>query len=172
MELKTLKCPNCGADLEIEDGIDTFYCKYCGHKIVLEGQSDAAYEAKAKVKEIEHEEKKQKANLDYKKFIEKNDNATSLKMISGLLLFIVGCFVFLQISGNRQAAAAAKQTEKFEKIENQVVEEIKNGDYDAALADAQMLRDTTGTLSGIARDALDQKREDYIATIEELRQGK
>lgn len=36
MELKTLSCPNCGANLEIEDGIDTFFCKYCGYKIILE----------------------------------------------------------------------------------------------------------------------------------------
>ena len=32
MEFVTLKCPNCGASIDIEDGIDTFYCKYCGYK--------------------------------------------------------------------------------------------------------------------------------------------
>ena len=45
-----MKCPNCGADLDVEDGIDSFFCKYCGTKIVLDGQSDAAIKAKATVK--------------------------------------------------------------------------------------------------------------------------
>lgn len=31
MELKSLFCPNCGASLEVEDGLDTFFCKYCGY---------------------------------------------------------------------------------------------------------------------------------------------
>lgn len=30
-EMKILKCPNCNAALEIENGLDTFYCKYCGN---------------------------------------------------------------------------------------------------------------------------------------------
>ena len=47
MELKTLICPKCGGTLEIEDGLDTFFCKYCGNKIIIAGQSDAAYKAKA-----------------------------------------------------------------------------------------------------------------------------
>ena len=27
-------CPRCGANLWIEDGIDTFFCQYCGYKIL------------------------------------------------------------------------------------------------------------------------------------------
>ena len=50
MELKALKCPNCNANIEIENGIDLFYCKYCGYKIILEGQSDATINAKVKMK--------------------------------------------------------------------------------------------------------------------------
>lgn len=57
MKLKVLRCPNCGASLKMEEDIDTFFCKYCGHRIVLEGQSKAAYNAKVRIKEMEHEEK-------------------------------------------------------------------------------------------------------------------
>ena len=57
MKLITLKCPNCGADIEIENGIDTFYCKYCGYKIILDGQSDAAINAKVRIKEVESNER-------------------------------------------------------------------------------------------------------------------
>lgn len=58
MELQSLYCPRCGANLEIEDGLDTFFCKYCGNKIVLAGQSDAAYRAKSKLLEIQNEQKR------------------------------------------------------------------------------------------------------------------
>lgn len=59
MKLQSLKCPNCGAALEIEDGIDTFFCKYCGYKIVLAGMSDASYNAKVQTKAMEHQERMQ-----------------------------------------------------------------------------------------------------------------
>ena len=58
MELKSLNCPRCGAVVETEDGLDTFFCKYCGNKIVLSGQSDAAYQAKSKLLEYQNDEKK------------------------------------------------------------------------------------------------------------------
>ena len=47
MEMHVLKCPHCNADLKIEDGINTFYCQYCGTKIILHGQSDEEIKAKA-----------------------------------------------------------------------------------------------------------------------------
>ena len=80
LEMFQMKCPNCGADLSVEDGIDSFFCKYCGTKIVVAGQSDATVKAKASVKiaddvvslrekryeqkryEMEQEEKRQERN--------------------------------------------------------------------------------------------------------------
>lgn len=50
MEFVQMKCPNCGADLEVEDSIDSFYCKYCGTKILVEGQSKHVVNAKAKIR--------------------------------------------------------------------------------------------------------------------------
>lgn len=47
MEIIQLRCPNCNAELSIENNIDTFYCKYCGTKILLANQSSAAIRAKA-----------------------------------------------------------------------------------------------------------------------------
>lgn len=46
MELRSLTCPNCGAKLNIENGIDSFYCQYCGYHIYMEGQSDEVVKAK------------------------------------------------------------------------------------------------------------------------------
>lgn len=49
MELFTMRCPNCGADLEVENGIDSLYCKYCGTKILVSGQDKHTVRAKAVV---------------------------------------------------------------------------------------------------------------------------
>ena len=36
MNLRVLKCPECKANLEIEDGLHTCFCKYCGCQIILD----------------------------------------------------------------------------------------------------------------------------------------
>ena len=67
-EMKILKCPNCNAALEIENGLDTFYCKYWGYKILLNGQSKAAYRAKTRIKEMEHDERMADKQLEHEKY--------------------------------------------------------------------------------------------------------
>lgn len=49
MEIIQLRCPNCNAELNTENDLDTFYCKYCGTKILLVNQSSATIRAKADV---------------------------------------------------------------------------------------------------------------------------
>lgn len=68
MELKSLYCPNCGAAVKPVDGLDTFYCQYCGYQIHLEGMSDEAYKARTKVKQMEHEERMQDKKDAYGRF--------------------------------------------------------------------------------------------------------
>ncbi len=34
MKVKSLKCPECGANLEIEEGRSFWFCQYCGRKIM------------------------------------------------------------------------------------------------------------------------------------------
>ena len=38
MKLKVLKCPECRANLEIEDDRTSCYCQYCGCKIILDSE--------------------------------------------------------------------------------------------------------------------------------------
>ena len=64
IEFNQLKCPSCGADLKVENGLDTFYCQYCGTKIMLQGQSDTVINAK---KEIKIEETKAEKELSMQK---------------------------------------------------------------------------------------------------------
>lgn len=39
IKMIALKCPECGAKLQIEDGRKECFCQYCGHKILLDDGS-------------------------------------------------------------------------------------------------------------------------------------
>lgn len=67
MDFKSLNCPRCGAVIEAEDGLDTFFCKYCGNKIMISGQSDAAYDAKVRIQEnkLKYDNEKEKQKMEH-----------------------------------------------------------------------------------------------------------
>lgn len=37
MSVHVLRCPNCGADLEVSDGVETVRCRFCGARCQLDG---------------------------------------------------------------------------------------------------------------------------------------
>lgn len=79
IKMINLKCPNCDQILEVEDELDTFYCKYCGGKIIL--SDEARLNAKIKIKEIEHNTTLQKLKM------EKEMQENKMMMILLLVLF-------------------------------------------------------------------------------------
>lgn len=95
MQFHQLKCPNCGASLEVEDELDVFFCKYCGTKIIVDGRSDTAIRAKADIKLAEKEIERQQIEHEFeeRKQREKSrsSNVSFLMMVGGwiaLMLFI------------------------------------------------------------------------------------
>lgn len=99
MNMIQLKCPNCGADLEVEDGLDSFFCKYCGTKIVLEDQSPAAYTAKT-VKHIadrllDQREARRLQEIEDKK---KHDKEVNMIMIVGIILIFLIAFLAIFVA--------------------------------------------------------------------------
>ena len=103
MQMVKLVCPHCGAALSVENGLDSFYCQYCGGKILLTGQDKSIIDAKVKLKEFEHrerlqnnqyafQERAQKSNQDYELKKRQNRFLTSFLMISiigGVILGVV-----------------------------------------------------------------------------------
>lgn len=56
MKIISLKCPECGADIDIEEGHKQCFCKYCGTKILIDdGNSTYTYRKvdEARIKEAE-----------------------------------------------------------------------------------------------------------------------
>jgi restriction system protein len=78
MKLIAVKCPNCGADLEYEEGMTKMFCRYCGTPVILDDESlkinitnrivDEAEIEKVKLQRTQYEhryEKEQQQERDY-----------------------------------------------------------------------------------------------------------
>lgn len=166
MELKSLFCPNCGASLEVKDGLDTFFCKYCGYKILLQGQSKAAYDAKVRVKHMEHKERlqdKRDAQERYRMEFKQKDERRTLAIVFGILGAIIAMCLIISAVGN---AGAKKQDRELQAIVDQIMIDIENEDFAAAYVKANSLYwDDSWTSEG--EDKWDATRKEIIKQIEE-----
>ena len=166
MELKTLACPNCHANLEVEDGIDTFFCKYCGHKILLQGQGVAAYAAKVRIKNMEHKERlqdKKDAQERYRIENEKKDKKHSEVVAFAGFAVIFAILFIMMFSGK---AGVKKQEQELQATVDQIMIDIENEDFASAYIKANSLYwDSSYTEEGTTKwDAI---REETIKQIEE-----
>lgn len=99
MKLISLKCPECKADLNIEEGRKTCYCQYCGTKILIDDNSfihtyrkidearikEAEVDKAVRLKELELELVKEKRKQRSKNF--KMIVSGSLLLVSAFLLY-------------------------------------------------------------------------------------
>jgi DNA-directed RNA polymerase subunit RPC12/RpoP len=60
MKLTVLKCPNCDGVIDNAEGLNTFFCKYCGHKIIIEELTEAEIKANLALKNMTYKENMQK----------------------------------------------------------------------------------------------------------------
>ncbi len=173
MKMQVLECPKCHATLENDnENLGTFFCKYCGQKIVVEELQDAAIKVKVREMELEHEEKKmefeqQKQNTTYQQEKEKSRIEEKRKNF-GLFIALGICFAMMLPGifyfGNSKRTHD-KKVQELQRIEIEVQTAIQQQDYDLALMKANQLRLDDG-YSSEATEAWDEKREDYIKMIE------
>lgn len=166
MNLKSLHCPNCNAQLTIEDGLDTFYCKYCGYKILLEGQSKAAYEAKVRVKEMEHEENlqdKRDAQERFKMETERKTQRNTLLIVFGIFGAIIVFCLIASLIGN---VSVKRQEQELQTIVDQIMIDIENENFAQAYVKANSLYwDASWTSDG--EEKWDATRKEIIKQIKE-----
>lgn len=57
INLVSIKCPECGADLSVEDGREFSFCSYCGTKVMLSNENEHIFRNidEARIKEAETE---------------------------------------------------------------------------------------------------------------------
>ena len=193
MKIVQMKCPNCKATLDVQNGIDTFFCTYCGTPLMLDGQSKTAIKARVRLKEMEHEERVQDRRYEHEERTQRNkyDNEAArwsrkhkserfelkskvvliVAPFAALMLYFIVMFSWI----DRPSSAETKHnelTEQLTELDKQIEDDILNGNYDAALLKTNRLRMDDGW-SNESEAAWTEKRETYFAIIEEKqREGK
>jgi len=161
MKLSAIKCPNCGSSLEIEDGIDTFFCKYCGEKIMMEDMSASAYKAKTKLKKMEHDERMADKKYAHEKEMEKMN---SLHTLLPVFIFFAVTILIWAIALGSAKHASNKEIKELDKLIVEIQGDIKNGDYDTAYIKAQSVK-TTSDWSHEIDEKYDNIRKELINQI-------
>lgn len=146
IKMVALNCPNCSAELEVEDGLDIFFCKYCGSKIMLGGQSDAAYRAKTRIKGMEHDERMADKKYAHEKYkIEQKTKSENVKVKRTILIVaaIVIAYVVLFAGVFGSAERKSKQIEEeLQELVDEIMVDIENEDFDEAYIKAQSIKHT------------------------------
>lgn len=93
IQLISVKCPECGATLSIEEGRKTAFCTYCGAKILLHDDNEYTININDEA-EVKYAETDQMVNLKRMEFIEKaaqdRKHVRKLKIIISLALAAIG----------------------------------------------------------------------------------
>lgn len=180
VNLVQLNCPKCGAVLDVQDGIDSLFCSYCGEKLLIDGQRKELIQAKVRLKEMEHKERlkdrkysheerilDQQYDLEAKKLEHKKKK---WKIIGAILLFY---FVIAPVCVSLAYPSFMKfvsQPNKYDELndelkelEKEIEQDIADGKYDDALLKCNRMR-------YVGYDEYekmwDEKRETYIEYIE------
>ena len=91
MRIIQLKCPSCGSSLQVEDGLETFFCQYCGQRIILADQDEYIVKAKVDLEAMKHEERMYQMEIEETKRKDKDLKKIGIILIS----FIAICFIVL-----------------------------------------------------------------------------
>lgn len=105
IKFNSVKCPDCGATLPIEEGRNQMFCSYCGSSIIATNENEYIYRNidEAKVKQAEAEIKKSEAERAIKlkklEIIEKKRESVArvkkIKIVVSIILGMVGIISFL-----------------------------------------------------------------------------
>lgn len=93
IQFVSVKCPECGADLSVEQGREFSFCSYCGTKVIINNENEHIYrtidEAAIKQAETDRMVQLKKMELEEKKRIS-DQKTLALKIKISLSLAIVG----------------------------------------------------------------------------------
>ena len=168
MKMVVLRCPNCGGNLQVEDGIDTFFCKYCGYKIILEGQDDSSIQAKVSIRGMEHKERLVEKKYAHERYKNESEKKTFFTIMFGCLLAVLVGIVLIFLLGMMEESEVDKQEAELQAIVDEIMVDIENSSFDEAYVKVNMLYwDSSWSSEG--KKKWDATRKALIKTIEERR---
>lgn len=151
MKLTVLRCPNCSAKIKEVNGVDTFYCQYCGYQIVMDGMSRASYAAKTRMLEMEYEEDLYDKSLAQERFkmkFQRDDERNALKWALTLFLVCMGLLLFMAWQEKREKK---ERQEELQKLVEEVMDYIDEGNFTKAYATAEQIKWDGGILNSETR---------------------
>lgn len=170
VNLIQLRCPNCDAFLEVEDGLETYFCSYCGTKILLDGQSDAALSAKTKLKLADKAILMREKRYEQRRFELEHDVKSKRNFLLLTVVVAVGLFLFmmigLEIAISKERDSIRNENDRLEALLNEIKDDIANGEYDEASLKIPGLRYTLTPGSNEYAVQWDEKREAMIEIIQ------
>ena len=173
MRMYQLKCPACGASIEVERNRDSCFCSYCGTKVYVDDEThrveitkNIRYTDEAKIRKIESEERMQERRFTAEQKKRKSNNLSTLVVVFLVLACVVGSFISLKSSLDSSEEASDRQEEELQAIVDEVLQDIENGNFREAYIKAERIRYTESWTSEI-EDKWDATREAVIEQIEE-----
>ena len=94
----SVKCPECGAALEFEEGRQTAFCSYCGAKILLQNENEYIFRTidEAEIRQAENDREYMLKELAMEEKEEKHHRfLTAVWLILTISLFVIG---FIMVS--------------------------------------------------------------------------
>ena len=170
MNILQIKCPSCGATLEAENNIDTFFCKYCGTKIIVADQNEETIKAKAKIKSEEQQIKHQEFKLQHESKERSKTFKRNLVIAAIVIVVLAAIIIALAISNHQYESKINAEVQRLETIMNEIQEDIDAGDYEAALSKTNLLHFTIPD-EKFTEWQWDKIRKDTQKNIESLMKG-
>ncbi|MEG0528595.1 MAG: hypothetical protein RR531_13875 [Longicatena sp.] len=166
LKLLVLKCPECNANLEIEEGRSFCFCQYCGCKIIFDDENkNVTFNKNVNInKNSTYTER----YINEAEVIKEKTKAKGDKLIVIFLaiMFLLGFGTFgtMKYSSN-------SEEKKLESIVDEVMLDIKEGNYDEAYIKANTLHYTSDWSSDIEKK-WDETRESLLEQIENAEEEK
>ena len=173
MKLKVLKCPECRANIEIEDGRNFCFCNYCGCKIILDDEKqETTINKNVNInKNTTHTQR----YINDAEVIKAESEAKESKrgIWIGILVPVICFLIFFGYFGVQKHASNVEE-EKLQTIVEQVMVDIENEDFDEAYIKANSIRYTSGWSSDIEKkwDKMREALLDQIKKAEKKATGK
>ena len=165
MKFTALKCPNCNAPLDNSEELDVLYCKYCGHRIVVEDLTDSELNAAYRVRRMKHKERMQDKEYDEKHNSWMRNEKTkhihfvrNFVAVACLALLFIGIFGFLHLQ-------SSMEEKNLQRTVDSIMQDIDNGDYSSARIKAESLYYTSDWSDDI-KEKWDETREQLIKEID------
>lgn len=96
IEFVVLKCPQCGAQLQIEDGRKQAYCSYCGAKILIHNENEYIHRT---IDEAEIEKAKATKEVRLKELEVEKTKTNLLKWTAIVYIAVIAVMVVIGLIG-------------------------------------------------------------------------